>query len=281
MIVTLSAMTTVQALVYGVAEGFAEFLPISAAAHRALIAYCLGWAEPSPDMMGAFYSGTFLASLLYFRHDWASFVSSVLQVILLRRKPMTMDERLPFFMMVATAPLAGLWYYGSEHLAAIVWEPIAIAGILAAFGLLLLFAESRSRRNKAIYDWNGFDAFLVGLFQMLIFIPGAGRVTGALTISFFRNFQREAAYKFAIYCSTPILAAGAFLPLRDISQHGLHPDLSWLTFGTGAIVSFFVGLLAIGGMMRQAQKRTTGGYGTYRILVAASIALVFWMRGGA
>jgi undecaprenyl-diphosphatase len=274
-------MTTLQAAVYGTAQGFAEFLPISPEAHRALIAYFLSWDAPSSDMMGAFYLGTFLASLLYFRHDWASFISSFLQVVLLRRRPMTMDERLPFFMLVAILPLAAVWHYASEQLGAMNLDPLRLSGLLALFGAVLLFAESRSRRNKASYDWNWGDAILVGLFQTLAFVPGAGRITGVLAIAFLRGYQREAAYKFAFYCGMPLLAAGAFVPLRDIQQHGLHPDVSWLTFGTGALVSFVFGLLAIGGMMRHAQRRTFNHHATYRFLLALVVVVVYFIRGGA
>src|SRR5688500_4363467 len=104
-------MTTLQAVIFAILQGFSEFFPVSAAAHRKLLAYFVGWPEPSGDFMGALYLGSFLAVFLFFIHDWASLLSSLIQVIVYRRKPMTLDERLPFFLILSALPVGFAWYY--------------------------------------------------------------------------------------------------------------------------------------------------------------------------
>src|SRR6188768_4265884 len=107
-------MTLFQAVVHSVLHGFAEFLPISVSAHHSLLAYVLGWPAPAGAAMGAMGLGASLALLVHFRHDWASMISSFLTVLIYRKKPMTLDERLPIFILVATLPVLGAWYYLQE-----------------------------------------------------------------------------------------------------------------------------------------------------------------------
>ncbi|MGZ3697932.1 MAG: undecaprenyl-diphosphate phosphatase, partial [Bdellovibrionota bacterium] len=88
-------MSTFQAIVYGIIHGFTEFLPVSSSAHQSLVPFLLGWQAPNGPLFGAFAIGTFAALMVYFRHDWASMISCFIQVILFRKRPMTLDERLP------------------------------------------------------------------------------------------------------------------------------------------------------------------------------------------
>ena len=127
-------MTTFQAIVYGILHGFTEFLPISAAAHRILLAYITGWTEPSGAFLGALSVGSTLALLAYFIHDWLSMVSCFLQVVIYRKKPMTLDERMPLFIVLASIPILGGWYYFHEELASrLDTSPLIVAVTLAGF----------------------------------------------------------------------------------------------------------------------------------------------------
>src|SRR4051812_25205427 len=165
-------MTTFQAILYAALHGFTEILPIGAAAHRMLLSYLTGWSEPSGPLLGAFSLGSALAILVYFIHDWASMLSCFLQVLIYRKKPMTLDERMPLFIGLATLPVAGIWYYFHEEITTrLDFSPLVIAMTLAGFGALLWFSDSMSRRNKNMYDWNVIDSLVVGVSQVAALIP--------------------------------------------------------------------------------------------------------------
>src|SRR4051812_31888911 len=122
-------MTTFQAIVYGILHGFTEFLPISASAHRILLAYVMGWTEPSGAFLGALSVGSALALLAYFIHDWLSMLSSFLQIIIYWKKPMTLDERMPLFITLSTLPIVGVWYQFQDELGnRLDSSPLMIAG---------------------------------------------------------------------------------------------------------------------------------------------------------
>src|SRR4051812_7555339 len=117
-------MTTFQAILYAIIHGFSDFLPVSATAHHKLVAYLVGWPEPAGPMIGALSLGSLLALLVYFRHDWASMISCFLQVILFRKKPMTLDERLPLFLTLSTLPAVAGWYYFGDSVEQMAWTPL-------------------------------------------------------------------------------------------------------------------------------------------------------------
>src|ERR671930_2544405 len=63
-------MTILQALVLGLLQGLAEFLPISSSAHLALAPWLFGWKEPGLAFDLAPHVGTLVAVLVYFRAEW-------------------------------------------------------------------------------------------------------------------------------------------------------------------------------------------------------------------
>lgn len=276
-------MTTFQAILYGIVHGFSEFLPVSSAAHGKLVAYMLGWPAPEGALTGALALGGFLAGLIYFRHDWASIISSFLQVIIFRKKPMTLDERLPLFLALTALPAGLAWFYSREWLAGIEWTPPLLAAVLVVSGMPLLFAESFGRKNKGMFDWSWFDCLFIGVWHVGTFVPGWGQITGALQGSLLRNYNREAAAKYGLFALTPILGATAFLKLRGVNLGDASPaeGLSWLSFAMATATTFFTGLLAIGGLMRQLQKKSVSGFFGYRLFAASALIAVYWLRNRA
>lgn len=273
-------MTTFQAVVYGIIHGFAEFLPIGSGAHQLLVPYVLNWPAPTGPLAGALALGAVLSLLVYFRHDWASIISSFIQVIIFRKKPMTLDERLPIFLAITTLPSLILWTYTRHQLEAFSNSPLLIAGSLAFFGLPLWFSDSLSRRTKGMFDWNWLDSLLVGIGQAFLLIPGCGRATGALTAGLFRNFNREAIAKYTFFAGLPVLVGVAFHQLRGVSLHAAAPapDLSWFSFGVAFLVTFVTGLLAIGGFMKNIVRKGFSHYAVYRLVAAVVVVVVFFLR---
>jgi undecaprenyl-diphosphatase len=273
-------MTTFQAVLYGILQGFSEFLPIGGSAHQTLLPFIVGWPLAQGIFAGALKLGSVLALLIYFRHDWASIVSSFLQVLIFRKRPMTLDERMPFFLMIATAPVLGSWYYFHESFLEYLDQPLYAAAGLGCFAVPLLFSERMSRRNKGMFDWNWLDAAIVGATTSLMWVPGSGRMTGTLLGANFRNYNRESAAKFTFYLALPLLIASTHAHFEGIDFHASRPmeDLSWLNFAIALIVSTLAGLLAIGSFMRNTQRKGLGGYAAWRIFAALLVFVVYWYR---
>ncbi len=273
-------MTTFQAIVYAVIEGMSKFLPISSKTHHVLIPYLTGWQPPTSAFIGALTLGTLLSVLVYFRHDWASMISSVLQVIIFRKRPMTIDERIPLFVAVSTIPTAIAFYYFNDFKTDPSTSPLFTAGIFALLGFPLWFVDSMGRKSKGTYDWNWLNAAIVGVTQASAVIPGCDPISGTLFGALFLNYKREPAVKYAYFAITPLLLIRGVSSLKDIGFHNAYPitDLSWLSFGVAILVAFFVGLLAIGGFIKHVQHKGLTQYVFYRLILGAGVFVVYWFR---
>jgi undecaprenyl-diphosphatase len=285
-------MTTFQTIIYAIVQGFSVFLPVSWDAHQSLVPYFTRWQEPTGAISGALGIGALLAFLVYFRHDIASVISCFLQVLIFRKRPMTFDERFPIFLMIATIPAGLAAYYCQDKGWSvpvanawaldwpIQWNVLTISASLAFWGVVFWIADSMGRKSKSMFDWNWIDASWVGLFQLATLTIGLGVVTATLIVAMFRNYSREAATKFALFSLAPFITVQAIRGLHETNFHAPMPDsdLSWLSFGVGVVVSLFTGLLVIGGLMKQVQKKGFGQYIIYRWLVAAAAVGVYWYR---
>jgi undecaprenyl-diphosphatase len=277
-------MTTFQAIIYAIIRGFTEFLPLAWDAHRSLIPWLIHWPEASGALLGVLALGTFLAVFLYSWNDWASLLSSFLQIILLRRKPMTLDERMPFFILIATLPLILIGPKITEHLSALSESPWIVAGVTGGFILPLGFADSRSRRTKNLFDWNWLDALLTGIALLLVAaFPGIGVMGMIWTVASLRDYSREAMLKFAMYAMTPLLLVEAVKELHGIDFHSASPGLpvlevSWLSLGVALIVSLLAGILTINALMSHVRRKGVGQYIVYRVIFAVGSLAVTWYR---
>jgi undecaprenyl-diphosphatase len=267
-------MTTFEGIVYGILHGLAEFLPVGAQAHRILVAHFFGLTEPSGVALGALSAGAALAVLLAFRHDWASMLSSLLQIILYRKYPMTKDERMPIFLLITTLPVAAAWHYLSEHVSPGLSTPTGAALGIFAGGLLLLAADRLSRKTKNTYDMNGLDALIAAAGQLLFLIPGLGWSTGIVALFMLRNYRPEAAAKYAYYAALPLLLTSAATRLRGVDFHApaAADGTTWFTLIIMGVVTAFFGTLTINGFMRQVQKKGLGVYITYRLVVGLALS---------
>ncbi len=274
-------MNTFQTIILSIVFSFTDFLPLGSAAHQVLIPYLLNWPEVPTALLGAFSLGAFLSVFIYFFHDWASLISSFIQVIIYRKKPMTLDERLPFFLIFTMIPygIGFLCFHKLDEMP----HPYLISLGLFLFILPLWLSDAYTRRQKSMFNWNWLDSMLVGLAQCLTLIPGVGlgcgRMTGALIAGLGRGHYRESAAKFAFLASAPILLFQSFFYLKGLSFQTLPTsNVTGLTFFMAITVTFATGLLAIGSMMKHFQQKSVGGYLFYRFIFGLGTASLIWLQ---
>lgn len=269
-------MTAFQAIIYGIVEGFSRCLPIDPNTHRSLVSTLLNWPVPEQTYIGALTLATAAAGFVTFRHDWASIISSFLRVVLLRKRPMTLDERMPLFLILATGP----WIFVSK-LQLNPLEPVSLMVnlfLFASVGIALILAKHTGRNSKSLFDWNWLDALILGLAMLALWVPGMDILSIGLMIGSMRNYHRDAAVKFIFLVWFPITLLEAHTQLADFSfsNHEAAPGLNWLAFSVGTIAAFFFGMIAIGGLTKNIQKNGITGYAVYRMVLATASAIALW-----
>lgn len=253
-------MTVLQAIVLGVLQGLAEFLPISSSAHLALTPWIFGWESPGLAFDVALHVGTLAAVLWFFRAQWAALARAAWQIVLTRRIE-TEEQRRVLFLVIATIPggIGGLLL--ADYAETIFRTPALIASTLIVMGIILWAVDRFSPRTRALSDMRWTHALAFGVAQVLALVPGVSRSGSTMTAGRAMSFHRDSAAVFAFLMSMPITAAAAVYEVpKAIAQGGQGAPII-----AGIVASAVSGWLAISVLLRYVTRHGFGVFAIYRI----------------
>jgi len=267
-------MTVFQALVLGVLQGLAEFLPISSSAHLSLAPWIFGWQDPGLAFDVALHVGTLVAVLWYFRAEWARLIASAFGIIR-ARGARTPEERRVIYLVIATIPgaIAGLLL--EDHAETTFRAPAITASALIVVGILLWIADRWAPRDRPLDAMRWTDALFIGLAQVFALIPGVSRSGSTMTAGRALRFDRQDAAVFSFLMLMPITAAAAVLKLPEL----LHARGMATPLIVGVLASAISGWLAIAFLLRILARHGFGGFAIYRIVLGLVVLALIATRG--
>jgi undecaprenyl-diphosphatase len=271
------ALTNGQALVLGVVQGLTELLPISSSGHLILVPWAAEWTylEQNDRFNQTFdvalHLGTLVAVAAYFWSDFVRLARAWFASVA-RRRIASPDERIAWFVVVATIPagLAGL--VGADFIADNLGEPWQILILLAGGAVLLLWAD-RSPQTRPMDGLGLRHAVVMGLAQALALAPGVSRSGITITAGRFMKLDRDGAARFSFYLLLPtVLGAVLFKGIQDVLLGEL-PD-GWVgPFLVGTLAALGSGLVAIEWLLGYVRRHTYDAFVVYRLVVAAIVLL--------
>ncbi|MFD0853519.1 undecaprenyl-diphosphate phosphatase, partial [Actinomadura adrarensis] len=203
-------MNILEAVFLGAVEGLTEFLPISSTGHLTILESLLGYSPQDPDIT-AFTAiiqvGAVLATLIYFRKDFARLISGWFGGLTGRRARDDLDYRQGWAVILGTIPigivgllfkdqiettLRSLWFVGS---ALILWSGV------------MYFADRTATLARSEKDVTWKDTVIIGIVQCLALIPGVSRSGATMSAGLLRGLDRVTVTKFSFFLSVPALAA--------------------------------------------------------------------------
>jgi len=149
---------------------------------------------------------------------------------------------------------------------------IAISSIF--FAIVLFFADKIKIRNKNWKNITFIEALVVGLFQVLAFIPGASRAGVTITAARFLGYDRLNAARFSMLLSIPIILASMTLSLINIFKDKALPVNISQPF-SAALVAFITALLSIIFLMKFIKKANFNIFIIYRIIFGIILLIVY------
>jgi undecaprenyl-diphosphatase len=265
-----------QALVLGIVQGATELLPVSSSGHLILVPWAAGWhyLQDHPDFNKTFdvalHLGTLIAVILYFWRDVVRIAVAWWQS-LRRRRIETSDERIAWYIVVATVPAAIAGAAGESFIEKKLGDPWQIAILLAVFAIILWLAD-RVPPRRAIegIGWRG--AFGIGLAQCLALMPGTSRSGVTITAGRFLKLNRDDAARLSFYLLIPIVFGAAVLKGVKVAKDGLPPGSAG-PFVVGMIAAAVVGLVAIWGLLGYVRRHTYTVFVLYRLALSAAILI--------
>jgi len=265
----------IHAIVLGLVQGLAEFLPISSSGHLLLVPWLFGWndfAEPSVEKAFdvALHLGTLVAVVAYFRRDLVVYVREGLRLVLHRGRPASPEGRLAWLLVLSSVPAAAVGAVGEKFIDEKLGTPGMIAASLVVFGLLLLWADQK-QGNRTLADYGPADAVKVGLAQVLALNPGTSRSGITMTAGRLLGLDRDSAARASFLMAIPVTAGAVAFKLLKLLKDGI-PDGLGVPMVVGIITSGISGWVAVWGTLRLVRTRTFTPFVVYRI----ALALLVW-----
>ena len=256
-------MTIAQAGALGTIQGLAEFLPISSSAHLALAPSIFGWQDQGLAYDVALHMGTLAALLVCFWRDWLR-----LALDGITRKD-TRDRRLFDAMVVATIPGAVAGLLLEHRIETVFRDPQRIALTLAAFGVLMGWADRVGGKGRTWESASIADMLKLGLAQAVALMPGVSRSGITMTAGLMMGFDRVSAARLSFLLAVPITAGAGLHKAKEAL-----PLIGDPAFWTGIAASALVGTLAIKGLLKLLGERGLMGFAVYRVVFAALLLLL-------
>ena len=224
----------VAALLVALVQGITEWFPISSSGHNFIASLIFGYNGHGLLYDVSIHFGTLMAVFVYFGKDIIDIVEDFL-----KGRWESDNVRLGFLIVIATIPaaVAGFLFFS-------YFEQIFNNLLIVTFGFaittIFLLISSFDFRGKKISraDNIGFKkAFLIGCVQIAALIPGISRSGSTIAAGYLAGLKEKEAVKFSFLMSIPVVFGANIM---SVGNKTLPSEFIW-----GALVAFFVGLLAI------------------------------------
>ena len=270
-------MDWLEALIMGLVQGLTEFLPISSSAHLRVVGELIGAGDPGAGFTAITQIGTETAVLIYFWKDivriisrwWMSlpFISKESRV-----KSSDPDVRMGWMIIVGSLPIAVLGLLLESWIDTTFRNLWITVFMLAAFGLLLGWADRVGRRVNTLDKMTWGQAVAFGFAQALALIPGVSRSGGTITAGRLMGFTREAAARYSFLLALPAVFASGFY--KAFKAFGDEQAVGWGPTILATLVAFVVGYLVIVWFLKLVTTKSFEPFVIYRLCFAALVAIL-------
>lgn len=272
-------MTLLHAVLLGLIQGVAEFLPISSSGHLAIAEHLLGQAGAA-EIPGFFdvllHLGTLVAVFAAYWQDIRDMILEFFGGIgdLARGStpsPVPPARRLILLIIVGTLPLFAVLPV-KDLVEGLGDNMYFVGGALLVTGCLL-FASDRVRKGRKTERTASLvDVLLVGAAQAVATCPGISRSGTTITAGCFVGFERKFAVRFSFLLSIPAILGANILSLKD----AIEAEIPWEevpVYLAGVLVAAVVGYACIR-LLKMIAEKGKFGFFAYYCWLAGVVTLV-------
>ena len=272
-------MTYFEAVILGLVQGLAEFLPISSSGHLALLQQ---WFDIDENKVLLFavllHVGTLISVfIVYWKDIWELIVELCLTIKdLLTGKGLRLEERpvrkLGVMIIVATIPTAIIGILFNDLFDKLYTSVLPIGIGLIITGFLLVLAERTGNSNRGIDKMNFRNALFIGTVQGIPICPGISRSGSTLFGSLICNLDRKFAVKFVFLISIPSILGSAIMETPEAIKAGF--DMAQLgPVLVGMAVAAVSGLIAIKTMIKIVSDKKLSYFSYYVWALGAAVVI--------
>lgn len=256
-------MDWIQALIMGIFQGLAEYLPVSSSGHLALAAKMLNISDPEKIMSLtiAVHVATVFSTLVVlwkeiawlfkglFKFD-SSYPRSPYGI-----KSLNEEQNYALNIIVSMIPvgIVGLCFKDTVEE---FFSSLTVVGVcLLATATLLTFSYFARPRKKEYISLK--DAFIIGLAQAVAVLPGLSRSGSTIGTGLLLGDNKEKLAQFSFLMVIPPILGEAALNIKDMIEMGVTEAMAGITPITlivGFVSAFITGCLACKLMINLVKK---------------------------
>lgn len=265
-----------EAVILGLIQGLAEFLPISSSGHLVLGQHILGLSEEATGDITFevfVHFGTTLSILTVYRKRVLRILKDLFgaitnpQSISAIIRPGTVDSerggreasvRISIYVFLSMIPTGIGYVLFKDQLEAAFGDPRLASMMLLATGILLLLTRLRPNPSSVL---SPVKAVVVGIAQSFAMIPGISRSGATICSALYLNVDRKEAADFSFLMLLPVVI-GATL-LKALEMIGANVTIGIFPLAVGTIVAYVSGIFAIRAVVILVQRRSLQYFAFY------------------
>ena len=262
-------MSYFEAVILGLIQGLAEFLPISSSGHLALMQQWFGIEEDKVLPFAVLlHVGTLVSVfIVYWKDVWELIKELGLTIrdiftgrgLRIQERP---TRKLGVMIIVATIPTGIIGILFNDFFNSLYNSVIPIGIGLIITGFLLILAERMGSASRGIQQMNYRNALFIGTVQGIAICPGISRSGSTLFGSLMCNLDRKFAVKFVFLISIPSILGSAVMEAPAAIQSGLDPGQLGPIL-VGMAVAAISGLIAIKTMIKIVSDKKLSYFSYY------------------
>lgn len=265
-----------EAVILGLVQGLAEFLPISSSGHLVLGQHFLGLSESAAaDITFEVFVhfGTALSILTVYRKRVLRILKDLFgsiakpQSIGAAIPPGTVDSerggeeasvRISIYVLLSMIPTGIVYVLFKEQLEAAFSDPRLVCMMLIVTGILLLLTRLRPNPSGVL---SPLKAIVVGIAQAFAMIPGMSRSGATICTAIYQNVDRKEAADFSFLMLLPVVIGATLLKALDMMETGITISIFPLVLGT--LVAYISGIFAIRAVVTLVQRHSLQYFAYY------------------
>lgn len=269
----MSFFEILKVIVFGIVEGFTEWLPISSTGHMILVDEIIRFdvGEKFREVfMVVIQLGAILAVVvLYFRR-----LNPFSRHKTEPQKRATL--RLWSKIVVGCLPAAVIGLLLDNYMERFM-NGYVVSAALIIYGVFFILLENRNRGVefpiKRVGQISYKTAAIIGCFQVLSLIPGTSRSGSTILGAMLVGCSRAAAAEFSFFMGIPVMFGASFLKLV---KSGLgFSAAEWFYLILGMAVAFAVSVYSIKFLMGYIRQHDFKFFGYYRIVLGIIVLSYF------
>lgn len=277
-------MDTLQALLLGIVQGLAEYLPISSSGHLEIAQGLLGLDLSGADALQfdiMLHVATVLSTIVIL---WREFSGMCVSFFTLKKDENT---SLVCKILVSCIPvgIVGLFFKDSieqfyGHNLTVVGTCLLVTATLLAFAY---YSRTRSLIKKSGTDGSAsigrpisyIDAFVIGCAQAVAVLPGLSRSGSTIATGIMLGNRRDSVARFSFLMVIIPILGQAFLDLvKGLKDGGFDSSVGFMPMLVGFIASFIVGCIACKWMLEIVRRGRLVWFAVYCAIVGV-VCLIF------